>query len=274
MSKHSNLDAFKHYTKDVSPDDRYTIIGQFLEGIGMEWGHIIHGLKNIHLEDAIQWLYNDTLTDIQRKATYNREAKKIQEFVDPIFEQGTHWVEYTPTGKKNSLYLTTEGFTYWSMGQHTPKSNLVRSHISRQYMRSTMNKCSPVKKRKQYHIKNTPPRKKVRPDTLFTHNLRHPVTDKLVRMLKLKIQKGSLVYFIWDGTYMKIGLTTRGSQKRVKELQTGASHELSVFKQIQADNPSKLESLLHKKFKHRRIRGEWFNVSKKEIRELVKSMHL
>jgi len=41
-------------------------------------------------------------------------------------------------------------------------------------------------------------------------------------------------------------------------LQTGCPGELSVLGVIPAVNPRALEAAIHKRFRHRRISGEWF----------------
>jgi hypothetical protein len=73
------------------------------------------------------------------------------------------------------------------------------------------------------------------------------------------------VYVIADpfGNY-KIGLTYN-IQKRLDEFRTAMPYEPKIIKIIQCSNMKKTEKYLHEKFKHKRIKGEWFNLSEKDI---------
>ena len=57
----------------------------------------------------------------------------------------------------------------------------------------------------------------------------------------------------------KIGITTRGPEARMRQLQTGNSRTLMKRIFIQCKNPRELEGFLHDTFKSSRIRGEWFS---------------
>ncbi|MBN9590550.1 MAG: hypothetical protein BGN85_09185 [Alphaproteobacteria bacterium 64-11] len=54
---------------------------------------------------------------------------------------------------------------------------------------------------------------------------------------------------------IKIGMTTRSIQRRVKELSTGSHAGFDVIYSIRADNARQLESLLHRKFERFRVQG-------------------
>lgn len=56
---------------------------------------------------------------------------------------------------------------------------------------------------------------------------------------------------------VKIGFTERDAQKRVVELQTGASGKLEVL--WTCDGPREYETFLHNEFANKRVSGEWFN---------------
>lgn len=75
----------------------------------------------------------------------------------------------------------------------------------------------------------------------------------------------SFVYIISDGEYYKIGFTTGEIQKRVLSLQTGCSSSLLVIKAIETEYPDVLEKELHRRFHHKWIRGEWFDLSKDDL---------
>ena len=67
-----------------------------------------------------------------------------------------------------------------------------------------------------------------------------------------------MIYFITDGTYIKIGYTKNSIQKRLKQLQTSNAKKLYILGWVNGDE--KTEKQLHKKFEQFRIRsnGEWF----------------
>jgi hypothetical protein len=67
----------------------------------------------------------------------------------------------------------------------------------------------------------------------------------------------SIVYFITDGTFTKIGVTT-DVDKRLKQLQTGNPNKLSVLLIIEGDYT--IESLLHSHFYNYKKSGEWFEI--------------
>lgn len=78
------------------------------------------------------------------------------------------------------------------------------------------------------------------------------------------------VYVFQEGNTrrIKIGITTGDPNKRIKQLQTGNSRELSLKAHWYCQNPRKLESYLHSKFDHRKRKGEWFYMNEKDRQEL------
>lgn len=78
-----------------------------------------------------------------------------------------------------------------------------------------------------------------------------------------------IVYFILDSysNSVKIGYSTiKGLKKRVENLQIGTPYELKLLGIVWGDK--KIEKELHKKFKHSRIRGEWFHYTQ-ELEEYL-----
>jgi hypothetical protein len=78
-----------------------------------------------------------------------------------------------------------------------------------------------------------------------------------------------VVYFILDSysNSVKIGYSTiKGLKKRVENLQIGTPYELKLLGIVWGDK--NIEKELHKKFKHSRIRGEWFYYTK-ELEEYL-----
>lgn len=270
MSNINNIKAFNHCSSRLQEDEKDTIIQDFINGISGEWNEMT-GDNFIHLEDAINWVTDYILSKEQLRNKYNSEKKKIMKEEYPFFERGTHWCTYTPKKeKKPQLYLTLEGFTYWAMGSNTPKSFLIRYWISRQHVRRISPshvKCSPIKKRKRDNVVETPPRKNK--EKVF-QPVKHFVLEQALMELEEIRTKNTEVYFIWDGEAMKIGLTTKGANKRIKQLQTGNSKNLEIFRTVKTDNPFVLERFLHDVFGERRVRGEWFSVSSEEVSSLVR----
>ena len=272
MSTVDNIQAFETFPNTVSKDKIRDVITNLTEDISDEW-RVITGRKFIYMLDLIGWSWGYTLSERQMSRKYLDEVKKTEEMRDPFFEQGTHWCMYTPrSSDKPRLYLTKEGITYWVLASNTPKTPLVRSLVSRQHARHTHSpetKDTPIKKRKIVEVVETPPRKKK--NTGPQHTEHHALKKALDKLRDMK-KKNTEVYFIWDGEMMKIGLTTKGAKKRIKQLQTGSSRQLEIFRTVKTDRPFELESHLHKMFGERRVNGEWFAVSKKEISILVDSL--
>ncbi len=68
-----------------------------------------------------------------------------------------------------------------------------------------------------------------------------------------------------DNIYYKIGWTKRDPIKRLKELKTGNSHELNLLKVFESKWGPRIESNLHRNFKHQRCEGEWFLLSDDDV---------
>ena len=68
------------------------------------------------------------------------------------------------------------------------------------------------------------------------------------------------VYLITDGLFFKIGKTRKDVEKRLKELQTGNSSNLQLIDSIKVKNASKVESIMHRMYKHRQQINEWFDL--------------
>ena len=68
-----------------------------------------------------------------------------------------------------------------------------------------------------------------------------------------------------DGGPVKIGVTRTSLQRRLDALQGGSPVRLRLIAALSGDHEKKL----HQAFGDRRIRGEWFDVSAKEIVEYI-----
>jgi hypothetical protein len=75
---------------------------------------------------------------------------------------------------------------------------------------------------------------------------------------------------------VKIGMTTRTVERRVKELSTGSPVPFEIVHTILADDAKELERSLHWKFRDRRIRvgggTEYFAVAATEVVEAIKDI--
>ncbi len=67
----------------------------------------------------------------------------------------------------------------------------------------------------------------------------------------------------------KIGITDRGMDTRLNELQTGSFYDLVVEMTTDTRMYREIERLVHAKFSARHVRGEWFEVSLKEACDAI-----
>lgn len=75
------------------------------------------------------------------------------------------------------------------------------------------------------------------------------------------------IYIARCGQYHKIGLTNN-FERRCKELTDNTPLEITWAYLIPTDDMRKLEAVLHKKYKDKRHKGEWFNLSEADVREI------
>lgn len=88
------------------------------------------------------------------------------------------------------------------------------------------------------------------------------------KYLEQSNKSGEGVYLIQCGDKYKIGKATK-VKSRLGELQVGNPEELTLIHFIPCKNSFDFESLLHKKFKHRSVRGEWFKLSFADVERIV-----
>lgn len=89
---------------------------------------------------------------------------------------------------------------------------------------------------------------------------------RIIFLKQIKEMSKGDVYFVresFKGT-IKIGMS-KDVRKRVKELRTGVPFELEVLFVVPSYEPQALESLFHKHFKKKHIRGEWYELSNEDI---------
>ena len=75
----------------------------------------------------------------------------------------------------------------------------------------------------------------------------------------------SYIYAIGTDTRQKIGFS-KDPASRLKQLQTGNSEELQLHHAISVncDDVSLLERHIHKDIGYKRVKGEWFDMSKQQ----------
>lgn len=74
---------------------------------------------------------------------------------------------------------------------------------------------------------------------------------------------------IEENTYYKIGITKGDPLKRLKCLNTGNSHKLEMVKVFHSKWGTKIEKMLHRKWKHLQTNGEWFELSAEEVKNFI-----
>jgi hypothetical protein len=72
------------------------------------------------------------------------------------------------------------------------------------------------------------------------------------------------LYLITDGELTKIGISNN-LQSRLKSLQAGNGRELLVLFSVELENAFEIEQKLHKKFREKRLVGEWFSLTLSDI---------
>lgn len=65
-----------------------------------------------------------------------------------------------------------------------------------------------------------------------------------------------------EGTPVKIGFSA-APEKRLRQLQTGHAGKLVLFhkEEVAESNVKALERVIHQELRHRKHRGEWFNLT-------------
>jgi hypothetical protein len=82
------------------------------------------------------------------------------------------------------------------------------------------------------------------------------------------ITNGKFVYFVEGNKLIKIGKTWN-LKKRMCSLNSASPIELKLIGYCETKYPDNLEQYLHKLFEDYRIRGEWFNLTKEDIYNII-----
>jgi len=86
--------------------------------------------------------------------------------------------------------------------------------------------------------------------------------------LALKVARlTGYVYFITSPYGVKIGCTYRLNQ-RLKTFDVKLPFKVDLHSYVECPNHSKLESTLHNLLSHKRLNGEWFNLTESDFQEI------
>jgi len=81
-------------------------------------------------------------------------------------------------------------------------------------------------------------------------------------------KKPGFVYFLeYEGQGVKIGYT-RNLTSRIKQLQIASPFKLNLRFYIETSEPELVEHSLHEQYKDKCLNGEWFDITKEDIKEL------
>ena len=78
------------------------------------------------------------------------------------------------------------------------------------------------------------------------------------------------VYLLRAGDLFKIGITKGLVENRIKQLSTGNAEDIDLVNTYESERGRKIESILHRQFKHNNVRGEWFNLEVNDILNFTK----
>lgn len=71
-----------------------------------------------------------------------------------------------------------------------------------------------------------------------------------------------------NSNHYKLGITNRDANTRLKEFETGNSEELFIVKTFFTKHGRTFESTMHRRFKHKHLKGEWFELDEKDLNTL------
>ncbi len=82
---------------------------------------------------------------------------------------------------------------------------------------------------------------------------------KILDLAEDALPENGFVYFISDGSAVKIGYTRQHPKERIRLLQTGNPNRLKLVYVIYGGDD--IEKWLHKHYNAMRLVGEWFNIT-------------
>ena len=90
---------------------------------------------------------------------------------------------------------------------------------------------------------------------------------------KAKIKENGKIYLIGagDGNPIKIGYTVGSVEKRLQALRMSYWGDMNiVFQSEKINQVLRFEISLHKIYKHKHVRGEWFNLTPDDVKDIQK----
>ena len=107
--------------------------------------------------------------------------------------------------------------------------------------------------------------------TAFNHDLFHKARVNASYILRKNVDKDlesiipeqGFVYLMFDGELWKIGKALNIASRK-KQLERQLDKTLELLHSIQSDDYSRAEAEMHYRYRHCRIRGEWFDLSPDE----------
>lgn len=91
--------------------------------------------------------------------------------------------------------------------------------------------------------------------------------EKIVRKSKIS----GYIYIIKCKNFYKIG-RTKSFKNRLNDYNDAYPFKIKVIRQIQVDDYVKVETTLLRKFRHKRVKGEWFKFSNDDLVQLNKEV--
>jgi hypothetical protein len=73
------------------------------------------------------------------------------------------------------------------------------------------------------------------------------------------------VYLIECDNRYKIGYTRKSIEQRIKQMQTGNSKSFNLVSAFESKWGTRIESHLHRRYKNKKVSGEWFELSEEDI---------
>jgi len=91
-----------------------------------------------------------------------------------------------------------------------------------------------------------------------------------IHKFKAKIIKKHIYIIKNENNFYKIGVA-KNINKRINAIKTQSTHKIQViFISKQIYNALKIESAIHKKYKLKRIIGEWFELNEDDVNDIIK----